>query len=198
MALQQSEESSKITELSYREKVPVAAMKEILRECLSEKLVNQQYEGEKCNEAAKQLADLMRNRLKSLGYDRYKYIVQVLIGERREQGVYFGTRCFWDVNTDNQASDTFTNVSLAEVTCSFPSHPKFLSLSGPYILYRNSICRLPILNQMYIRYIIEVSLFHVITSFNDDEYIHRVNVVCKISFASFSPALVTTCHLKSD
>ncbi len=103
--------ANKLTELSYREKVPVAAMKEIIHDCLVEKLTGQQYEGEKCNEAAKQLADTIRNRLKSLDYDRYKYIVQVLIGERREQGVYFGTRCFWDANTDNQASDTFTNVS---------------------------------------------------------------------------------------
>ena len=49
---------------------------------------------------------------KNLGYDRYKFIVQVLIGERRDQGVYFGTRCFWDANTDNQASETFTNVGI--------------------------------------------------------------------------------------
>ncbi len=110
MSNHQSEDATKITELSYREKVPVVAMKEIIHECLCEKLINQQYEGEKCNEAAKSLADLIRNRLKNLGYDRYKYIVQVLIGERREQGVYFGTRCFWDVNTDNQASDSFSNV----------------------------------------------------------------------------------------
>lgn len=103
--------NSKLTELSYREKVPVALMKEIIHESLVEKLTNQSYEGEKCNEAAKQLADTIRNRLKSLDYDRYKFVVQVLIGERREQGVYFGTRCFWDTNTDNQASETFTNVS---------------------------------------------------------------------------------------
>jgi hypothetical protein len=112
MSLQQEDGAAgKITELSYREKVPISAMKEIIHECLIEKLTGQQYEGEKCNEAAKQLADLIRNRLKSLDYDRYKFVVQVLIGERREQGVYFGTRCFWDSNTDNQASDTFTNVS---------------------------------------------------------------------------------------
>ena len=113
----QGEDSNKITELSYREKVPVAAMKEIIHECLIEKLTNQQYEGEKCNEAAKILADLIRNRLKNLGYDRYKFVVQVLIGERREQGVYFGSRCFWDVNTDNQASDSFTNVSKQPCDC---------------------------------------------------------------------------------
>lgn len=108
----QSEDANggKLTELSYREKVPVTAMKEVIHDCLTEKLTGQQYEGEKCHEAARQLADTIRNRLKLLDYDRYKFVVQVLIGERREQGVYFGTRCFWDSNTDNQASDTFTNV----------------------------------------------------------------------------------------
>lgn len=107
--------NGKITELSYREKVPVVAMKEILHDCLVERLTGQAYEGEKCNEAAKQLADIIRNRLKNLGYDRYKFVVQVLIGERRDQGVYFGTRCFWDSNTDNQASETFTNVSVEQL-----------------------------------------------------------------------------------
>jgi hypothetical protein len=101
--------TSNLIKLSYREKVPIGTMKEIIHECISDRLANQQYEGEKCHEAAKQLADQIRNRLKNLGYERYKFIVQVLIGERREQGMYFGTRCFWDSNTDNQASDNFTN-----------------------------------------------------------------------------------------
>eukprot|EP01031_Cornospumella_fuschlensis_P043783 gene43783-53543_t len=109
MSTQTEDNPGNIIKLSYREKVPIGAMKEIIHECVYERLSNQQYEGEKCHEAAKQLADLIRNRLKNLGYDRYKFIVQVLIGERREQGVYFGTRCFWDSNTDNQASDNFTN-----------------------------------------------------------------------------------------
>lgn len=102
---------NKVTELAYRDKVPVVVMKEILHDCLIDRLTGQAYEGDKCNEAAKHLADHIRDQLKKLGYDRYKYIVQVLIGERRDQGVYFGTRCFWDANTDNQASETFTNVS---------------------------------------------------------------------------------------
>lgn len=76
-----------VIKLSYKEKVPVVAMKEILTFCLQEKLASMQtYDGEKCNEAAKVLCDTIKNRLKLLGYDRYKYVVQVLIGERREQG----------------------------------------------------------------------------------------------------------------
>ena len=109
MSNQPSEEA--FIKLSYREKVPVAAMKDIIHNSLTEKLTGAVYDAEKCNEAAKVLSDTIRNRLKSLGYDRYKFIVQVVIGERREQGMYFGTRTFWDTNTDNQASENFTNVS---------------------------------------------------------------------------------------
>ncbi len=98
-----------VIKLSYREKVPVTAMKEIIQNCMQEKLTNAQYDGEKCAEAAKVLADTIKTRLKSLGYERYKFIVQVMIGEKKEQGMFFGTRCFWDSNTDNQASHNFTN-----------------------------------------------------------------------------------------
>ena len=76
-----------VIRLTYREKVPVSAMKEIILACLQEKLTGAQYEGEKCNEAAKSLSDTIRVRLKNLGFARYKYVVQVVIGERREQGV---------------------------------------------------------------------------------------------------------------
>jgi hypothetical protein len=101
--------------LTYREKVPISLMKETIANCLQEKLSTTPplaYDGEKCNDLSKSLADNIRNKLKSLNYDRYKYIVQVVIGERREQGVRMGTRCFWDVGTDNQASETFLNVSI--------------------------------------------------------------------------------------
>jgi len=84
---QSTEAVDAVIKLSYKEKVPVVAMKEILTYCLQEKLAPMQiYDGEKCNEAAKALSDTIKNRLKLLGYDRYKYVVQVLIGERREQG----------------------------------------------------------------------------------------------------------------
>ena len=47
---------------------------------------------------------------------------KVIIGERREQGVRMGSRCFWDSNTDNQASEYITNV-------------QFLSFSVIWIMF---------------------------------------------------------------
>lgn len=114
-----SEHSEPIAKLQYREKVPVQAMKEILQVCLQEQLKDCKYDGEKCGEWSKVLSDTIKNKLKGLCYDRYKYVVQVVIGERREQGVRSGTRCFWDSNTDNQASENYVNDHLFCVATAF-------------------------------------------------------------------------------
>ena len=37
------------------------------------------YEGDKCNETARNMADTIKSRLKNCGYDRYKYVVQVIL-----------------------------------------------------------------------------------------------------------------------
>lgn len=151
MATVSSQSEDVILKLSYKEKVPVAVMKDIIGNCLNEKLTGFQYDGEKCNEAAKQLSDTIRMRLKGLGYDRYKYIVQVLIGERREQGMHFGTRCFWDSNTDNQASENFTNVRFISTLVLFVLSNSvvpffFVLIIGSHILRRHSVRHLSLLS----------------------------------------------------
>jgi hypothetical protein len=111
--------SEPIAKLQYKEKVPVQAMKEILQRCLHEQFKDGKYDGDKAGEWSKTLSDTIKNKLKDLGYDRYKYVVQVVIGERREQGIRAGTRCFWDTNTDNMASESFVNDHLFCVATAF-------------------------------------------------------------------------------
>lgn len=43
--------------------------------------------------------------------NRYKFIVNVVIGEQRGAGVKVGTRCIWDTESDSYAFDNFMNVS---------------------------------------------------------------------------------------
>jgi hypothetical protein len=113
-------ENDSIVRLSYKEKVPVAAMKEVLKTALAERLTDAKYDAEKCTESAKVLSDTIRNRLKAISpSERFKFVVQVTVGERREQGMRMGTRCFWDSNTDNQASETFMNDSIFAVVTAF-------------------------------------------------------------------------------
>lgn len=79
----------------------------------------------------------MRRRYPDCNYGRCKYVVQVVIGEQRGEGVRYasvlltctydadtertlapvvpwirrmGCRCFWDSETDCYASETFSNV----------------------------------------------------------------------------------------
>jgi tctex1 domain-containing protein 2 len=98
-----------ITRLSYKEKVSQTTLKEILKNALDEELTGRKYDHEECGESTKKLADSIRDKLKALGHSRYKFIVQVSIGERREQGVKSGSRCFWDAGTDCQATENFIN-----------------------------------------------------------------------------------------
>ncbi len=50
-----------------------------------------------------------------LPFDRYKFVVQVVIGEQRGEGVRMASRCFWDSDSDNYASETFINVLIIHV-----------------------------------------------------------------------------------
>jgi hypothetical protein len=53
-----------------------------------------------------------------MDYERYKFVVNVTIGEIRGEGVKYhpffnvrvGARCFWDADTDNVAQETYINV----------------------------------------------------------------------------------------
>ena len=48
--------------------------------------------------------------ISALNLPRYKYLVQVVIGEQKGAGVRMGCRCFWDDQTDSVATETFVNV----------------------------------------------------------------------------------------
>ena len=51
---------------------------------------------------AKLIADKVKDELKGLKKDeRYKYIVQVTLGENNGQGVRCGSRNYWDDDTDD-------------------------------------------------------------------------------------------------
>ena len=75
-------------------------------------LQGQSYSPDAAAAWTKQLSDTVRDRLRDLGKDRYKFIVQVTLGEQRTEGVHCGCRCLWDEDTDSYASSTFKNDEL--------------------------------------------------------------------------------------
>ena len=91
----------------------MAAMKEICMAVMKETLDGKVYDkagGE--GETTKKIADEIRTRLKEQDLPRYKYMVQVVIGEQRGEGVRMGCRTFWDPDTDAYANATYVNDNL--------------------------------------------------------------------------------------
>mmetsp|Transcript_9069 Transcript_9069/g.22507 ORF Transcript_9069/g.22507 Transcript_9069/m.22507 type:complete len:120 (-) Transcript_9069:64-423(-) len=96
----------------FRKKFKPLQVKQIIEEVMAEKLQGEKYHVDKAARAAKEITDLVKAKLKEMDWDRYKYVVQCVIGEQRGEGVKMGSRCYWDQDTDNSASATFSNDSL--------------------------------------------------------------------------------------
>ncbi|KAL4437724.1 hypothetical protein ABPG74_012399 [Tetrahymena malaccensis] len=96
-----------------REKFRPGKAKEIISETLNLKLKNQVYtDAATVSTISRDIADTIKYKLKDLGLPRYKFMVSVIIGQQKGQGVRVGTRQFWDFDTDYVASDYYVNDSL--------------------------------------------------------------------------------------
>lgn len=47
-----------------------------------------------------------------MGRDRYKYVVQVVLGVQKGQGIQAGCKNFWDADTDNVAFESYLDDNL--------------------------------------------------------------------------------------
>lgn len=104
----------------FSQKFRPAAAKTIISAVLAERLNDKMYNPESTAQWTREISDEIKNRLKTeLDLPRYKYVVQVVIGEQRGEGVRMGCRCFWDPDTDNYAEDTYRNDSLFCVAAAF-------------------------------------------------------------------------------
>ena len=54
----------------------------------------------------------MREKVKLLGYDRYKLVIQVTLGQKLGQAMRIVSRCLWDTSSDAFASEYFENETL--------------------------------------------------------------------------------------
>ncbi|KAG8581604.1 hypothetical protein GDO81_007733 [Engystomops pustulosus] len=96
-----------------------AAVKDCIRSVLKEELRSKQYIPEEVPQLTRFLSETIKDKLKEMGFDRYKMVVQVVIGEQRGEGVKMAARCFWDADTDNYAEEVFMNEYLFCVAAAF-------------------------------------------------------------------------------
>ncbi len=88
---------------------------------LAEKLQGVEYNPTVCKRLSQDLAAAIMEALKALDSDRkldrkYKLVAMVSLGSVRERpAVTFGSRCFWDTDSDGYATVKFANGSLYAV-----------------------------------------------------------------------------------
>ena len=109
---QQQQEPAFQIRPAFEQKFRPGAVKEAIHRVINDLLVGKAYEADLVAGWCKTISDGIKVRVKEMGYDRYKIVVEVVIGEQRGEGVRMGTRCLWDSDTDNYASDVFMNDSL--------------------------------------------------------------------------------------
>eukprot|EP00727_Mastigamoeba_balamuthi_P004029 m51a1_g13623 hypothetical protein (124) ;mRNA; r:1013-1721 len=108
-----TEGNSYVIRPNFKNKFRSAVVKEVLQKVLKERLAKQTYDAENTPKLTKEIADDIKSALKLMqNLERYKFVVQVVMGEQRGEGVKMACRCFWDSDTDGYASETFINDSL--------------------------------------------------------------------------------------
>ncbi|XP_017888493.1 tctex1 domain-containing protein 2-like isoform X3 [Ceratina calcarata] len=87
---------------------PLSA-KEVIHNVLFDQLSAKTYNAEEAIQWTNNIADTIREKVKELKFNRYKYIVNVVLGQQHGAGVKMGTRCIWDAEADTYAYDSFSN-----------------------------------------------------------------------------------------
>ncbi|KAJ3148599.1 Tctex1 domain-containing protein 2 [Geranomyces variabilis] len=94
-------------------------VRRITNDVLQRTLTKVKYDGEKIPLLCQQISNEILASVKKLDYDRYKYVVDVTIGEFKGQGIRVASRAIWDTTTDSYASASFKNATLFAVAMVF-------------------------------------------------------------------------------
>ena len=100
------------TEPHPKEKFVASHVEKVIQGILRTYLEDQAYEPRKCALLAQTLTDIIKSRVKEMNMPRYKLICNVIIGQKRHQGVRCTSRCLWNSHLDSSASATYENSTL--------------------------------------------------------------------------------------
>lgn len=83
---------------------------------LVDHLHDKEYEPTACKTLSQLLSSQILEKIKTMGYGRFKMVCVVSIGSMKERpGMQFGSRCLWNKETDNFISTKYSNSSLFAV-----------------------------------------------------------------------------------
>ena len=93
----------------------IAEVKEIMDETLSSSLKEVKYDAVKCRALSKSLSHTICERVKLLGFKRFKIISSVTIGQIKGQDVRVASRFLWDEKHDTWVDAVFKSSELFAV-----------------------------------------------------------------------------------
>ncbi|CCW69473.1 unnamed protein product [Phytomonas sp. Hart1] len=94
-------------------------LKPIVHSILESRLELQEYKADEIQSISKEIADMVREKIRSMELDRYKILVHCMIGEQRGQGLRAGCKMFWDSDTDDYFEEVFMNKHIFAVVTVF-------------------------------------------------------------------------------
>ncbi|NWZ64075.1 TC1D3 protein, partial [Acrocephalus arundinaceus] len=104
--------------LEPRTKVQDGSIRDKAQAILTSKLQEATYDGASSAFLCASISEEILKAVKELDYDRYKYVVSVLIVEKANQAMIVASRCLWDDQRDTWVSakcETDTFIALALV-----------------------------------------------------------------------------------
>ena len=87
-------------------------VKDIIDSVLEARLKGLLYDPDKCKLLLPSIADEIKEKVKVLGFERFKIVCLVTIGKLNNQGVRVASRCLWDTETDRMATSSFCSDDL--------------------------------------------------------------------------------------
>ncbi|XP_030052879.1 tctex1 domain-containing protein 1 isoform X2 [Microcaecilia unicolor] len=100
-------------------KIRLSALQKLLEEYLPQKLADVTYGPKLGSELTKQVAEELKQMVKSLVPLRYKVLIFVALAEKGQEDLLVVSRCLWDPHADSCVSHNYTNGSLCCVACVF-------------------------------------------------------------------------------
>ncbi|EPY36148.1 dynein light chain [Strigomonas culicis] len=94
-------------------------IKPIVRDILESRLEGQEYKADEVQSISKEIADLVRDKIRAMELDRYKILVHCMIGEQKGAGLRAGCKMFWDSDTDNYLEEAYISKHLFAVITVF-------------------------------------------------------------------------------
>ncbi|KAG8348650.1 putative Tctex 1 family [Trypanosoma vivax] len=103
----------------HKKKFRPSDVRPIVRALLESRLEAEEYKADEMQSISKEIADTVRDRIRSMELERYKIMVHCMIGEQRGQGLRAGCKMFWDSDTDDYFEEVYVNKHLFVVVTVF-------------------------------------------------------------------------------